>query len=1148
MQPVILTACLLVAQTGVGQTMEPTLTVVADLAQPDVAAKCKRTLECAVGAQTTGGVTQRGIFQHPLSEGEAALPIQVRLPHCPAGARLLLVTDIGLRDGAGIEDQRARFNGVGFAVDVGGERLLQEAVLDFGWRRRTVDLAPYAGKTVELVLVTNCNGEGNANYDWAIWGRPRILLLRGDVSARLRRAGSVGVVALDYEVTGQPAQGAAVKVVGRRRGRPSGKPVSVPLSRVARTEEGGAGLAILDYDFSDQPGLQSLRVEAPEGLTVRKLTAHEYLPAPRIVSLSPASALVFAGRPFEIVAQVRNDSPAPSAEDEYIVWWRLGGSWRGPDDLRHGPPFTRVPAVPAGGTATVRHEFEAEPPGTLISAALAGPGEPQIVDRFVRVRPGLPDLPAEAPERAEAAFTEHVILLQNSRCRIAFVRGENTEADYAAFYLRGGEGWELVAATDGLAQCHLADEDAPRAVVLHEARVGQQNGAASVVFTGTVGGVDAALAEATLSFKLTDGAERVHVRYELTAGKQLDILRFRGPWLYVGDNSFGTEKRFALFPGLEYLSAEERSSSDRDVIPEKAERTTPQPYKVTVPLMAVECGAGLVGLVWDQKQRWDGEHWSLSPRFASPNFLEGQDNHLLGLFLPSVPDYVPENAPRAEQPYRLEAGKKLRLEAQIVLMPGGGILDAVPQWYEAYGFPDPLEPPRSFEQELALSRHGFMVTVWDKESKGFRHCVDWAPGLMPGYCALLWQDAHLSTDGSRDEVLERIRTHTDRILREQGAQALASGAGCHILRFELPFHYGYLREGLAGARAQAYGLVESMDEDGGRRFRPDERRKKLGETGDTAVGLCAHGAWTMLKYARISGDQECAEAGKKALAFMDRFTVPRGAQTWECPLREPDILASAWALAAYLEAYRIFGDQHYLDQAVYWAKTGLPFCFAWYQEDRPGMLWATVPVFGSSFLSHTWFGVPVQWCGLVYAYHLQHLWEYDQSLPWLEVARGITISGMYQQFGDEEPKLKGTYPDGFYGDCTKRSPPYINPEDIILNVLALHGHDPDVQTRMVETPEGRVTVSSGARVTSAELTDGALTVRLEYHQGAASHALVAGLSEPAAVHADGAELGRRTALEEAESGWSWDQENERLFVKAAHGKRPVDLRVELGRE
>ena len=81
------------------------------------------------------------------------------------------------------------------------------------------------------------------------------------------------------------------------------------------------------------------------------------------------------------------------------------------------------------------------------------------------------------------------------------------------------------------------------------------------------------------------------------------------------------------------------------------------------------------------------------------------------------------------------------------------------------------------------------------------------------------------------------------------------------------------------------------------------------------------------------------------------------------------------------------------------------------------MQFASIPVFGTSFHTHPWFGVPVQWNGLVLAYHLQHLNQHTKDERWAQIAEGITISAMYQQWEDGE--LKGTYPDGFYGFCTE---------------------------------------------------------------------------------------------------------------------------------
>ena len=278
-------------------------------------------------------------------------------------------------------------------------------------------------------------------------------------------------------------------------------------------------------------------------------------------------------------------------------------------------------------------------------------------------------------------------------------------------------------------------------------------------------------------------------------------------------------------------------------------------------------------------------------------------------------------------------------------------------------------------------------------------------------------------------------------------------------------------------------LLESQASDGSWSFQPgSERTENLGKTGDVTLGTCAAKALKLLKHARITRNNTSLEAGKKALSFMDRFSVPRGAQTWECPLYEPDILAAAHAIGAYVEAHEITGNKSYLKRAEYWANSGLPFLYHWHLPDRPGMRYASIPVFGTTFYTHSWFGVPVQWNGLVYAYYLQRLNQHIQDDNWQKVAEGITISAMYQQWTDGE--LKGSYPDGYYGFCTEGKGPHINPEDIMVNVYTLRGLDPGVKTVI----SGSIHLSSGAKPEAVTTSrNGEIKWTLNYAENETSH-------------------------------------------------------------
>src|SRR5204863_491502 len=79
------------------------------------------------------------------------------------------------------------------------------------------------------------------------------------------------------------------------------------------------------------------------------------------------------------------------------------------------------------------------------------------------------------------------------------------------------------------------------------------------------------------------------------------------------------------------------------------------------------------------------------------------------------------------------------------------------------------------------------------------------------------------------------------------------------------------------------------------------------------------------------------------------------------------------AIRAYHDGYRATGDTRWLHDAVYWAETGVPFIYLCSLPDKPMMLGATIPVFGSTFYTPSWLGMPVPWCGLLYAYHVFHL-------------------------------------------------------------------------------------------------------------------------------------------------------------------------------
>jgi hypothetical protein len=626
------------------------------------------------------------------------------------------------------------------------------------------------------------------------------------------------------------------------------------------------------------------------------------------------------------------------------------------------------------------------------------------------------------------------------------------------------------------------------------------------------------------------------VSVTVEAQQDTELLALWGPAVHAGDRSTGRQKGIAIFPGLEYLEGDELSSSTRDLARPMADRWTPHRFKVTMPLMMVETrdGGPVVAVAWDPNQKWDGEHGQPATRFSSPDQLTQQDSHLLQLGLPSVPEFIPESADRATVPVQLQAGDTWRLEQQIVAaVPTPDATGLLETFDRMVGYPEAEAAPRSFEEEMALCRRGFLESVWDEATQTSLHYVGSGKSNAPGFATLMLMDARAVARGDdQARVMERVKLIADKTLREGGAPGLTSSAACHIMGWEFPYHWGHLPAALPGMRAAAYGSLDSQEADGGWGYYPDESRRTLGEPGTRVIGIAARNAYLLAKWLAISGDPAAESALREALAHMEQYRVPRGAQGWECPILEPDVLASAYAVRAYVWTYMATGEAKWLDDARFWARTGLPFQYTWDDGQRPGMRYASIPVFGSTFFSHSWLGLPVQWCGLVYAYGLQELLRFDDNPLWRKQVDGMTVSAMHQQWPEDGPaELVGTYPDSYGQWFTHRNPVHINPEDIQVNVLALHGLDPGLRSVPVKTAQGLVHVTAPGDV-RARAEQGALRVDLTYLPAKTAYLTLApvALTPTAEITASGRPLTRQETLAPGQTGWALHPELNVLVI------------------
>jgi len=420
-----------------------------------------------------------------------------------------------------------------------------------------------------------------------------------------------------------------------------------------------------------------------------------------------------------------------------------------------------------------------------------------------------------------------------------------------------------------------------------------------------------------------------------------------------------------LLAGLEYLGKGEWSSSKLDLETPEHIRYAPDVMKLTMPLMACVTETASVAVAWDDM--------TLQPVYATPNFFDGTPDHRMALRGTSIKAAILVRDPQPIEETILWAVKRTDL-------------------------PPLPKPPRTPEQQWALAMTALNGSL--KNDDGWGHCAEarWPRHPYVDHASTIWRLTGKAPDVSK----------------------LVPG-GAHVPNHSIYFVTGRARQWLEMRRNQVKGIIKSQKPDGSFTYSGKYRR---GHFEDTASGQCARPAATLLEFARLTGDPEALKAGLKTLEYMKRFRTPRGLQTWELALHTPDIMASAYLVWAYTRGYELTGEKAWLAEARRWALSGIPFVYLW--SNKPVMLYATTPVFGATnWRAPNWIGLPVQWCGGVYAYALGLLAPHEKTLDWAKLARGILISGEQQIYPDGP--LAGTLPDSFHLPGQQRRGPNINP-------------------------------------------------------------------------------------------------------------------------
>ncbi len=637
------------------------------------------------------------------------------------------------------------------------------------------------------------------------------------------------------------------------------------------------------------------------------------------------------------------------------------------------------------------------------------------------------------------------------------------------------------------------------------------------------------------------------------------ILQFAAPAVRVLPREpAAVLERHALFGGLEFLEPGWRSSSARSVGERFASRWRPHPHRVSLPAMAIETDGVTVAVLWHPLREWSHGERMPAATFASPNLLESGADHLMQLSAPGVP-LVPENTDLPPRPIEVDGEVSLEM---IVDVFRGGVVESASRWYDRFGIPEPPPWPHDERATHDLIARSFGETVYWSEENGWR--AHW----------FLDRGSRFRSDFAAELILHARVTGDDRRVRATG-----------LADRPLLATYGLLWDQARGGRGSAEAALRAMREDGTFPFRNTDwmRRRmrehtggahdSLGDDGSTSLGTCVQGALPLVRHWFLTGDERLGAAAERALVAMRRFRVPRGAQVWEVHQQVPDIRAAALAVEAFRMAAIATGKEEYIDDALSWARAGLPFLFSWrppldaatavvrtsrdrddfeekidlplaelYRDGRRQVNpFGAIPVFGSSYFVVGWFGVLVQWCGLEWAWKVEELLELRDDPLLRAASAGVIRSGLQQMF--DRPPWTGLYPDVWNLLENRAGGALISPI-LIAGALRAHGRLPRELSawsrRVGEGDEARVLHGWGRPIECTSDADGrTLRITVEFLAGEECELLITRSSRPREVNADG------HRLEEGDGGdqWRHDAEGRLLGVRfPSRGRSTIVVR------
>jgi len=458
----------------------------------------------------------------------------------------------------------------------------------------------------------------------------------------------------------------------------------------------------------------------------------------------------------------------------------------------------------------------------------------------------------------------------------------------------------------------------------------------------------------------------------------------------------------ALLAGSEFLGPGDVSSSEIDVISPDSDRFSPPTTRLTLPLMVFHV----------KKPEQFGEHEIPVETFIAMTWEET-----------ALPDRSTGARPTFDVPNRIDIVNDMRMSLRghekilaVISVGEGGMGDAVHWFLNRRELPGIPPAPRSPEAQNALTLAAFHGPLPGDDG------VSWGYGVEPDFPRQPY-----------DSIAATVWRLSGQLPALRGQPVYG---GSPIQNHAYYFLTGRPLELVDLMRNRVESIMAEMRPDGSflylTRF-PDV------ETSEPSPGYCARRTLEMMEYARLTGNRRAFQQVERSLEFMTRFSVPRGGRFWEAPLHTPDLLTAAHLVTLHVRAFEFSRDEKHLERARYWALTGVPFVYL--RDERPHMLYATVPMFGASERENpVWFGTSQPWCGCVYAYSIALLGKYDKSIDWRKIARGILHAAEAVQW-ESDPAI-GCLPDGFSLEAQEPVSWKVNPAPLAaLRWLLDSSHD-----------------------------------------------------------------------------------------------------------